>query len=197
MKNDKKDPALKMPTPAETGGASGNSQLHKLLVDAVKDIYWAEQELTKALPAMQEAATTPELKQAIEEHIQQTEDHVKRLEKVFELCGQRAEATMCEAMQGLISEGQHILEQTKAGTATRDAGIILAAQKVEHYEIATYGALVEFARTLGLKEVAGLLNATLDEEKQADNGLTLIAQTGINWDAEHELVNSETGKETW
>lgn len=146
---------------------------------------------------MQAAATTPELKQVIEEHITQTHDHVQRLEKVFNLCGQPAEATTCEAMQGLISEGKHILEQTKPGSATRDAGIILAAQKVEHYEIATYGALVEFARTLGLNEVAGLLNATLDEEKQADNGLTLIAQTGINWDAEHEFVSSGTDKETW
>jgi ferritin-like metal-binding protein YciE len=116
------------------------------------------------------------------------------LEKVFSLCGQKAQGKKCEAMSGLVKESETILEETSDASMTRDAAIIMAAQKVEHYEIATYGSLVEFARTLGLKEVAGLLHATLDEEKQTDQGLTIIAQTGINWSAEHEPVeeNSES-----
>lgn len=137
---------------------------------------------------MRDNATTAELKSAIGEHTTQTEEHVRRLKKVFTLCGEKAQGKKCEAMAGLIKEGETMLQQTLPGSMTRDAGIILAAQKAEHYEIATYGGLLEFARTLGLKEVAGLLHATLDEEKQADQGLTLIAQTGINWEAEHEPV---------
>lgn len=192
MKNEKKDPALKMPTPAEMGGSDGDTQLKKLLIESLKDLYWAEQQLVKSLPTMREGATTAELKLAIEEHIIQTQEHVRRLARIFELCGERAEAKKCEAMAGLIKEGEQVIESTPGGSMTRDAGIILAAQKVEHYEIATYGGLVEFARTLGLREVAGLLNATLDEEKQADQGLTLIAQTGINWQAEHEPVAEQS-----
>jgi ferritin-like metal-binding protein YciE len=188
MKNDKKDPALKMPTPAEVGGAGNPTQLTKLLVDSLKDIYWAENQLLKALPTLRAQATTAELKMAIQEHIIQTETHVDRLETIFVLCGEKPQAKKCEAMAGLIKESEAVLEQTEPGSMTRDAAIIMAAQKVEHYEIATYGSLLEFARTLGLKQVGGLLNATLDEEKQADQGLTLIAQTGINWNAEHEPV---------
>ena len=188
MKNEKKDPALKMPTPAELGGESGPSQLRELLIDSVKDIYWAENQLIKSLPSLRDNATTPELKMAIQEHIIQTETHIKRLEDVFSILGQQAEGKKCEAMAGLIKESETILNETADASMTRDAAIIMAAQKVEHYEIATYGSLLEFARTLGLKQVAGLLHATLDEEKQADQGLTLIAQTGINWDAEHEPV---------
>jgi ferritin-like metal-binding protein YciE len=193
MKNEKKDPALKMPTPAELGGESGSSQLKKLLIDSLQDIYWAESQLLKSLPSLQDSATTRELKMAIEEHLVQTETHVKRLEEVFALVGEKAQGKKCEAMAGLIRESESVVEHTPPASMTRDAGIIMAAQKVEHYEIATYGSLLEFARTLGLKEVAGLLHATLDEEKQADQGLTTIAQTGINWTAEHEPVieNSE------
>ena len=194
MKNDKKDPALKMPTPAELGGANGPSQLKQLLIESLKDIYWAETQLLKSLPALADKSTTPELKKSIEEHITQTEDHVKRLEEVFSLCGERPQAKKCEAMAGLVKETENVLQQTPPGSMSRDAAIIMSAQKVEHYEIAVYGSLLEFARTLGLKEVAGLLHATLDEEKQADQGLTLIAQSGINWEAEHEPVeeSSET-----
>lgn len=191
MHNEKKDPALKMPTPAELGGESGHSELRQLLIDALKDIYWAENQLVKALPDLRDNATTPELKMAIQEHIIQTETHVQRLEKAFDFLGEAPEGVKCEAMAGLLKETQVILEETTQGTMTRDAAIIMAAQKVEHYEIATYGSLVEFARTLGLKPVVGLLHATLDEEKQTDQGLTLIAQTGINWNAEHESVQKE------
>lgn len=190
MENTKKDTALKMPTPAELGGTTAVTELKRLLIDSLKKIYWAEQELLTVLPKMRDASTTQALRLVIEEHIIQTANHVSRLEKAFELCGEVPEAKECEAMQGLVSEGDKVVEQTVPGSMTRDAGIIFAAQKVEHYEIATYGGLVEFARTLGLKQVSGVLQATLDEEKQADQGLTLIAQTGINWQAEHELAGN-------
>jgi ferritin-like metal-binding protein YciE len=192
MKNNQKDPSLKMPTPAEVGGETKISQLHKLLVDSLQDIYWAEIQLVKSLPSLSDAATTPGLKMAIQEHLLQTETHVKRLEEAFTFLGESAQGKKCEAMAGLLKESVIILEETEPGTMARDAAIIMAAQKVEHYEIATYGSLTEFARTLGLKQVGGLLHATLDEEKMADQGLTVIAQTGINWEAEHEAVTEKS-----
>src|SRR5687768_17906795 len=121
---------------AENGSDQGNSQLEKLFTDTLKDIYWAEKQLTKALPKMQKKATTDELKSAIEEHLAQTEEHVSRLEQVFEICGKKAQAKKCDAMEGLIEEGNSVVEETESNTMTRDAGIIMAAQKVEHYEIA-------------------------------------------------------------
>ncbi|HMK18144.1 MAG TPA: ferritin-like domain-containing protein [Chitinophagaceae bacterium] len=163
-----------------------NSQLQKFFEDSLKDIYWAEKNLTKALPKMKAAATTEELKNAIEEHLAQTEIQVKRLEQVFELIGKKAEAKKCEAMEGLIKEGQSIIEETEEGSMTRDVGIIMAAQKVEHYEIATYGGLAQIATTMGLDEAADLLNETLDEEKETDKLLTEIAENNINWEAEQE-----------
>jgi ferritin-like metal-binding protein YciE len=169
-----------------SGAAKGNSQLEKFFTDSLKDIYWAEKALTKALPKMQKAATTEELKTAIEEHITQTEGQIERLEQVFELFGKKPQAKKCDAMEGLIKEGESIVEETEDGSMTRDAGIIMAAQKVEHYEIATYGGLVSLARTLGNDEAAGLLEETLNEEKQTDEGLTEIAEGSINWAAEQE-----------
>lgn len=163
-----------------------NSQLQKFFEDSLKDIYWAEKSLTKALPKMQDAATTEELKNAIEEHLAQTETQVKRLEQVFELIGKKAEAKKCEAMEGLIKEGASIIEETEDGSMTRDVGIIMAAQKVEHYEIATYGSLAQIATTMGLDEAAELLNETLEEEKETDELLTEIAENNINWEAEQE-----------
>ena len=176
------------------GAGMGNSQLKKFFVDALKDIYWAEKQLTQTLPEMKAAATTAELRSAIEEHITQTEEHVARLEDVFDLINEKAVAKKCEAMAGLVKEGQSILQETEEGTMTRDAAIILAAQKVEHYEIATYGALVQFAKILGMNDVAGILQSTLDEEKQTDQGLTEIAEGGINWEAEQEPVNEQSAK---
>jgi ferritin-like metal-binding protein YciE len=163
-----------------------NSQLQKFFEDSLKDIYWAEKSLTKALPKMQEAATTDELKNAIEEHLAQTETQVQRLEQVFELIGKKAEAKKCEAMAGLIKEGESIIEETEDGSMTRDVGIIMAAQKVEHYEIATYGGLAQIATTMGLDEAADLFNETLEEEKETDKLLTEIAENNINWEAEQE-----------
>ena len=173
------------------GAGQGNSQLEKFFSDSLKDIYWAEKHLTKALPKMQKAATTEELKSAIEEHIGQTEEQVARLEQVFELLGQKAQAKKCDAMEGLVKEGESIVEETEAGSMTRDVGIIMAAQKIEHYEIATYGGLVSLARTMGNGEIADILEETLEEEKQTDEGLSQIAENNINWEAEQEGEEDE------
>jgi len=148
-----------------SGRGAGNSQLEKFFTDSLKDIYWAEKHLTKALPKMQKAATSRELQNAIGEHISQTEEHVTRLEHAFEMLGQKPQAKKCEAMEGLLKEGETIIEETKEGSMTRDVGIIVAAQKVEHYEIATYGSLVQLANTMGHDDIAQVLQDTLDEEK--------------------------------
>ena len=176
---------------SENGSANGNSQLDKLFTDSLKDIYWAEKHLTKTLPKMKKKATTDELKSAIEEHLAQTEEHVSRLERVFEICGKKAQAKKCDAMEGLTKEGDSVIEETESNTMTRDAGIIMAAQKVEHYEIATYGSLVQLAKTLGMNEAADILHQTLDEEKQADEKLTEIAEWNVNQAAAQEAGEEE------
>ena len=186
MGNTKSTNGKKTANETKTGAGKGNSQLEKFFTDSLKDIYWAEKHLTKALPKMQKAATTEELKSAIGEHLTQTEEHVSRLEQVFELCGKKAVAKKCDAMEGLIKEGESIVEETEDGTMTRDAAIIMAAQKVEHYEIATYGGLVQLAKTLGMDDAAEILGQTLQEEKDTDSGLSEIAETSINWAAEQE-----------
>ena len=193
MARDIKDPSLKKPTPAEFGIAEGNSPLFNFFIEGLKDIYWAEQQLVEALPKMEAAATTNELKLAISDHLTETDVHIERLEKVFKIAGHKAEAKVCFAMQGLIKEADSIVEETTEGSMTRDAAIIMAAQKVEHYEIATYGSLTEYAKTLGLNDAHGLLQLTLDEERMADQGLTLIAQNKINWEAELEDVGENSG----
>lgn len=156
------------------------------MLDALKDIYWAEKHLTKALPKMHKSATSDELKNAIQEHLEVTEEHVARLEQVFDLLGKKAQAKKCEAMEGLVKEADSITEETQKGTATRDVGLIMAAQKVEHYEIATYGGLVQLTKLLGLNEASDLLAQTLEEEKEADRTLTTIAENHINIQAEEE-----------
>jgi ferritin-like metal-binding protein YciE len=171
--------------------ASKGELLEKFFYDSLKDIYWAEKHLTKALPKMKKAATSEELKAALEEHLEVTEGHVARLEEVFEVLGKKAQAKKCEAMEGLTKEGESIIEETEAGTSTRDVGIILAAQKVEHYEIATYGGLAQLAKTMGLDEVHELLGQTLQEEKEADENLTSIAENDINLGAEEEGEEEE------
>ena len=174
-----------------SAAAKGNTQLEKFFQDSLKDIYWAEKALTKALPKMQKAATTVELQTAIESHLGQTMEQVERLEKVFELLGAKAQAKKCEAMEGLIKEGESIIEETEDGSMTRDVGIILAAQKVEHYEIATYGGLVSLAQVMGNEDVAKLLALTLEEERDTDLSLTEIAENNINWEAEQEGEGEE------
>jgi ferritin-like metal-binding protein YciE len=156
--------------------------LRALFEDELKDIYWAEKALTKALPKMAKNATSEELVNALNEHLVVTKEQVSRLEQVFELLGKKAQAKKCEAMAGLIKEGEGIMEDTTPG-AVRDAGIISAGQKVEHYEIASYGTLVAFANLLGETKAAAILQKTLAEEKDADSTLTQIAESGINLDA--------------
>ena len=156
--------------------------LRDLFVDELKDIYWAEKALTKALPKMVKNATTDELVEALKAHLEETKNHVTRLEHVFEEIGEKAAAKKCEAMEGLIKEAGEIMESTEAGVV-RDAGIISAGQKVEHYEIATYGTLCSFAKTLGEDAAAALLAETLSEEKEADEKLSEIAESAINIEA--------------
>ncbi|MDB5246183.1 MAG: ferritin-like protein [Segetibacter sp.] len=162
------------------------SLLQKLFVDGLKDIYWAEKHLTKALPKLMKAATSEQLKQAFQQHTVQTEEQIRRVEQVFQLLGQKAVAKKCEAMEGLSKEADSIVSETPKGTMTRDAGIIMAAQKVEHYEIASYGTLARLASILGLEEAKNLLGQTLQEEKETDGLLTQIAESSINLEAKNE-----------
>jgi len=178
------------------GNSSGEQQhtmLEKFFEDSLKDIYWAEKHLTKALPKMKKAATTQELKDAIDKHTVQTEEHVSRLEQVFEMLGKKAQAKKCDGMEGLVKEGESVVEETEEGSMTRDAGLIVSAQKVEHYEIAAYGSLVQLATTMGEDEIAEILNETLEEEKETDELLTEIAENNINWEA--ELEGEESSEE--
>lgn len=161
---------------------SDHSKLHKLFEEELKDIYWAEKALVKAIPKMIKKATSQNLIEALENHLTETEGHVRRCEEVFELMGKTPQTRKCEAMYGLIDEAEEIMEDCDEGVM-RDAGIISAAQKVEHYEIATYGTLRTFARTLGLNEIADLLEETLNEEKNADEALTGVAESAINVEA--------------
>ncbi|HEY1096192.1 MAG TPA: ferritin-like domain-containing protein [Alphaproteobacteria bacterium] len=160
--------------------------LEKLFVDSLKDMYWAEKQLVKTLPKMKKAATSPKLQKAFQDHLKQTETHVVRLEKAFAALDEKPRAKKCEAMEGLVAEGKTIISETDSGTATRDVGLILAAQKVEHYEIASYGGLAQLARTLGKAKVAQILESILKEEKEADMLLTQIAETGVNYQSSTE-----------
>lgn len=155
------------------------SDLRDLFIDSLKDIYWAENALLGALPKMAANATSGNLSSAILEHLEVTTLQVKRLEEVFELLGENAEGKKCEALAGLLKEGDNILQETQPG-AVRDAGIIAASQKIEHYEIASYGTLAAFAKTLGENDVAKLLTLTLAEEKEADCLLNDVALNLIN-----------------
>jgi len=163
-----------------------NSEFHKFFVDELKDIYWAEKHLVKALPKMKKAATSSELAAAFDKHTQETQVHVETLEQVFELLGEKASAKKCDAMEGLLAEAESIIDDTHAGTLIRDAGLILAAQKVEHYEIATYGTLRTFAENMGHSGVVELLQQTLDNEKATDVALTQVAEGFINEQAAEE-----------
>ena len=168
------------------GAGEGDSLLQELFLDSIKDIYYAEKALLKALPKMKKSATSEELKMAFEEHLEVTKGQVTRLEQVFELLEEKPRGKKCEAIEGLIKEAESIIEDTDAGTSTRDVGLILAGQKVEHYEIASYGGLRQLASTLGYSEAADLLQQTLDEEKEADVLLTDIAENKINYQAAEE-----------
>lgn len=164
-----------------------SSMLQEFFIDELKDIYWAEKHLVKALPKMQKAATTQKLKDALREHLDVTKIHISRIEDVFDLMGRTPQAKKCHAMAGLTEEGDDIISETEDGSITRDVGIIMAAQKVEHYEIATYGGLTQLAKTLNLNDVADILYKTLKEEKQTDEKLTEIAENNINVKAAEEI----------
>ncbi len=157
-------------------------KLEDLFEDSLKDIYWAEKALVKELPKMQKNASSDKLKKAIGDHLTQTENHVKRLEDCFAALNKKAAAKKCDGMAGLIEEGKGIMKETEPG-AVRDAGIIAASQKVEHYEIATYGTLAAFAKVLGEKKCLDNLIKTLNEEKKCDELLTSIADTNLNTQA--------------
>lgn len=172
---------------AKSSAAEG---LRELFVDSLKDIYWAEKALTKALPKMAKNATSENLINTINDHLVVTEEQVARLEEVFELIGEKAAAKKCDAMEGLIKEGESIIEETQEG-AVRDAGIIAASQKIEHYEIASYGTLAAYAQTLGEDEALALLQQTLEEEKEADTLLTEVAYNNINFEAASDEENED------
>ncbi len=150
--------------------------LQKLFTDSIKDIYWAENHLVKTLPKMISATASTELQTALSDHLEVTEEQVSRLEQVFELLGKKPQAKKCDAMEGLTKEGEGIIESTDSGTEARDQGIIMASQKVEHYEIATYGSLAQLAKTLGYNDISDILERTLAEEKESDQLLTTIAE---------------------
>lgn len=164
--------------------------LNELFVSELKDIYDAEKQLVKALPKMAKAASSEKLAAAFTDHLAQTKGHVERLESVFESLETAKRGTHCPAMEGLIEEGKGVIEEN-FDDATRDAGLIAAAQKVEHYEIATYGTLVAHARHLGREEIIELLQQTLDEEKETDSLLTELAESEINIEAQAVETESE------
>lgn len=192
MKNNKSKSATISQNGKQSKGKSTNaplqsSQLMKLFEDELKDIYWAEKALTKAIPKMIKNATSQELIDALSSHLAETEKQVTRVEQVFESIDKKAVAKKCEAMEGLIKEAKAIMESCETG-AMCDAGIISAGQKVEHYEIASYGTLRQFAETLGLTEAVSLLEATLNEEKAADEKLSEVATSAINIEAAQEVA---------
>lgn len=176
-----------MATTQPQTGTARNSKLQTFFVDQLKDIYWAEQKLVKTLPKMEEAANSAELKQAFNSHLKETKNHVSRLEKVFQMVGEPAEGKKCLAMAGITDEGEEIIDDTEDNTAQRDVGLIFAGQKAEHYEIATYGGLVQLAKTLGYTDAAELMGVTLSEEKNADSKLTKIAEGSANVQAREEV----------
>ena len=159
------------------------ASLRDLLIDELKDLYSAENQLVKALPKMAKAVSSDDLRSAIEKHLKETEGHVERLDEIFTLLEVKSKTKKCKAMEGLIKEGQEMISED-GDDAVKDAGIIAAAQRVEHYEMAGYGCVRTFARHLGLDEVVELLQQTLDEEKAADEKLTEVAESEINVHAE-------------
>ncbi len=156
--------------------------LDNLFHDTLRDIYYAERKILKSLPKMARAAQAPELKAAFEKHEAQTEGQIERLQQVFEMIGKAPRGKTCEAIEGILAEGEEIMEEYE-GNPALDAGLLAAAQAVEHYEITRYGTLKRWANVLGLKDAARLLEETLDEESQTDEDLTTIADAAVNADA--------------
>lgn len=183
--------AAKSQSKTETGKMNvqhnGSDQLHKVFEEELKDIYWAEKLLTKALPKMSEASDSAELKKAFANHLQQTNGHIERVEKIFGLLGKKASAKKCEAMEGLVKEGEQAIEDYEQG-AGRDVALIIAAQKVEHYEIAAYGSLKKLSMVMGMDDCVKLCDEILKEENNADELLTSIAEK-VN-EAAYELEDA-------
>lgn len=161
-------------------------KLKEFFVDGLKDIYFAEHEIMKGLKKMEQGATSKLLKEDTKKHHSETQEHIKRLEEVFKLVGEKPAKVKCEAIMGILKEGEGALEDTEKGSMVRDVAIIIACQKVEHYEIATYGSLSELARTLGLHDAAEVLEKTLMEEKSTDLSLTQLAVDSVNKEAKSE-----------
>ncbi|MFC5420430.1 MAG: hypothetical protein DI537_05985 [Stutzerimonas stutzeri] len=163
--------------------ASEPKALNDLFLDTLKDIYYAEKQILKALPKMAKAATAPELKEAFEKHRDETETHVERLTEVFEIIGKAPRGKTCDAILGIIEEGKSIIEEFE-GTPALDAGLLAAAQAVEHYEIARYGTLKSWAKQLGMNDAAKLLDQTLAEETKTDQTLSQLGETKVNMKAQ-------------
>ncbi|MEP6466319.1 MAG: ferritin-like domain-containing protein [Parafilimonas sp.] len=163
------------------GSGRNSSRMNEFFQNQLKDIYWAEKKLVTTLPKMHNAATKQELKNAFAAHLNQTKQHVETLEKVFKMLGEKPEALKCPAMDGIVTEGENIISETHSDTAQRDIGLVFAGQKAEHYEIATYGALISLAKKLDKNDIADMLHKTLVEEKEANKLLSEIAEKNISY----------------
>ena len=168
-----------------------HSKLEVFFTTMLQEIYWSERQLINVLGTMQEAATTSELKESFATHLEETRTHVERLEQAFEILGQPVQAEPSAGLQGLFDEGWQVIDETEEGSAQRDVALIIAAQKVEHYEMACYGSLATLAKTLGQKKLAKLFEQTLSEEKKTDSLLTNIAEGSINYEASLEPADAE------
>jgi ferritin-like metal-binding protein YciE len=162
------------------------NSFEELLVHEMRDLYDAEQHITKALPKMIKAASSPDLRAALQDHLEVTKVQIGRLEEAFGALGQPTKGETCKGLKGLLDEGEALIDE-KAGPAVKDAGLIVAAQKIEHYEIASYGSVRTWAMTLGHERVADLMERTLQEEKDADKKLTALAESAINVQAQHSV----------
>ena len=179
--------------------ATQETTLKSLLIDELRDVYHAERQLVKALPKLANAETSPDLREALESHLGETEEQVSRLEQAFQMLNETAKAKTCPGMQGIVEEGSELVKEHEKGAAL-DAGIIAGAQRAEHYEIAAYGTLMAWAKALGHDDVVELLSVTLEEEKAADEKLTELAEAGLNeaattGDSEDEADQEDGGDE--
>lgn len=170
-----------------SGLAKDQLPLTEFFVHELRDVYGAEKQIAQALPKLRKSSTSPDLAMAFEDHLKITQAQISRLEQIFQILGEKAEAKKCEGMEGLLKEGESVVKDTEAGSATRDVGLIVSAQKVEHYEIAAYGSLRQLAKTIDKAEISRLLEQTLQEEKETDMLLSNLAETLINQDASTEI----------
>ncbi|HEU4805873.1 MAG TPA: DUF892 family protein [Nitrobacter sp.] len=162
--------------------AAKEKDLHDLFLDQLKDIYFAEKQILKALPRMAKAATSDKLRAAFEKHHDETEGQIERLEQVFELIEKPAKSKTCDAILGILDEGKEVMDEYK-GTEALDAGLLAAAQAVEHYEMARYGTMKAWAARLGMKDAVRLIDETLQQERKTDKDLTALAEAGVNSEA--------------